>query len=195
MKPILLNLPEVIETERLTIRPMKTGDGASVFEAVEESRDHLKLWLPWVDSVKSPIDSEITAREFYTEFLLRKAFHFIILKENNFIGICGFNHVDWDIPSAAIGYWCRTSAQSNGYMQEAVAGITHYGFGAMGLKRISILCDGRNVKSINLAERLGFNLETEAKGLIPNLQGSEMTIGRRYVRFNSSGLEGWEAKW
>lgn len=195
-KPILMDLPFPIYTKRLMIRPMMPGDGEKIFEAVEESRDAIAPWLPWVDNVKKWEDSEITARKFYADFIQRNSFNFVIFQEDKFIGGCGFNGVNWSIPSAAVGYWCRLTAQRQGFIREAIAAQIQYGFKVMGLKRISLLCNDENERSINIAENLGFELEARAKGLIENLRGEEdLAVGRRYSRFDSHGLEQWDARW
>lgn len=54
--PILRDLPDVL------IRPPRPGDGAAVWEAVEESREQIGVWLPWVKKTLSPDDSEATVR-------------------------------------------------------------------------------------------------------------------------------------
>ncbi len=41
--PILLDLPDEICGERVLVRPYRFGDGRALFEAVEESRDHILL--------------------------------------------------------------------------------------------------------------------------------------------------------
>lgn len=186
--PILLDLPMPIQTQRLTIRPIMPGDGRAVFESIEESRDFLSLWLPWVKHVTVWQDSEKTAREFYADFIRRQAFHLAIFEKDRFIGMGGFHSVNWDIPSGAIGYWCRRSSLGHGYIREAIGAITRYGFEVMGLKRITILCNGENTRSIRVAESLGFELETQAKGIIENCQGDDLVMGRRYVRFDAKGL-------
>lgn len=184
-KPILLDLPMPIQTARLLLRPLMPGDGKQVFEAVEESREQFKLWLPWTNEAHTWEDCECTAREFYAGFIVRKSVHLVILKDSELMGMCGFNHIDWNIPSATIGYWCRKSAQGNGYMREAVEALTNYGFNTLQFKKLSILCDDRNLPSIRVAERAGYTLEVRAKGLLPDLQnGNNLAYGRRYVKFN-----------
>ncbi|MEO8812475.1 MAG: hypothetical protein ABI376_06150 [Caulobacteraceae bacterium] len=44
MEPLLLDLPDWIETGRLVIRPPRAGDGQSLFEAVAESLTELRKW-------------------------------------------------------------------------------------------------------------------------------------------------------
>ncbi|CDN43365.1 GNAT family N-acetyltransferase [Paenibacillus sp. P22] len=44
---ILLSIPESFESERLLIRAPLRDDGAAVNEAVKESSEELRPWMPW----------------------------------------------------------------------------------------------------------------------------------------------------
>jgi RimJ/RimL family protein N-acetyltransferase len=194
--PLLLDLPMPITTARLSIRPMMPGDGKQVFEAIDESREMLSKWHEWVAGVKTWEDSECTAREFYANFILRKSMSCVIFRGEKLIGVCGYNdEPNWATPAAAIGYWCRVSEQSKGYMREATAALTLYAFQQIGFKRLAIACEDENVKSAAIPEALGFTLETKAKGLIPKPGSAELSLCRRYVRFDAQGLEEWDVKW
>lgn len=183
-EPILLDLPMPILTERLALRPLQQGDGKAMFDATEASRHHLSEWLSWPKHVKSWEDSEKYARESYCDFIKRKSLALGIFKGDEFIGSCGFNYFLWHIPSAEIGYWCKVSAQGHGYMQEAVRALVDYGFETMGIKRMVITCLDDNEKSAKLAEKIGFNLEVRALGLMANHRGEGLAMARRYVKFS-----------
>ena len=60
--PILLDLPGELLGERVLIRPPRPGDGAAVWEAVEESREQIAPWLPWMAKTLGPDDCEAAAR-------------------------------------------------------------------------------------------------------------------------------------
>lgn len=193
--PILLDLPMPITTKSLVIRPMMPGDGKIMFEAVEESREHFRLWMSWVDSTTKWEDCEETMRRFYADFILRKGIHLLMLSQGRLVGTCSFNALRWHMYNADIGYSCRTSEQGKGYVTEAVAALTHYAFKVMGIKRLTILCDEENFKSCAVPERLGYALEVKGRGLINTPHRDDLSVGCRYVRFDDKGLEAWEAKW
>ena len=46
MDALLLDLPESYESERLTIRAPRPGDGTEMNAAIRETFDDLKRWLP-----------------------------------------------------------------------------------------------------------------------------------------------------
>ncbi|AIF81558.1 acetyltransferase [endosymbiont of Acanthamoeba sp. UWC8] len=194
-EPLLINTPFPIKTERLILRPMMPGDGKILFNLVEESRDALGEWLPWVSSVKTEVDSEKNACEFYAQFILKKAFRFLIFHNDLLVGGCSLHKIDWNIPSAGIGYYCHKLHQNNGYIFEAVTALIFYGFHQLGLRRITIICDDENIKSARVAEKLGFMLESKAKGLISKPGNNELRVSRCYVRFDIKGLEKHKVAW
>ncbi|KIE05998.1 hypothetical protein NF27_CG01780 [Candidatus Jidaibacter acanthamoeba] len=57
-EPFLINTPFPIKTERLILRPVMPGDSSIIFNLIEQSRNNLGEWLPWVSSVKAEVDSE-----------------------------------------------------------------------------------------------------------------------------------------
>jgi hypothetical protein len=60
--PILLDVPESFETERLLIRSPLPGDGPELHAAVTESLERLVPWMPWPKEHKTVEDSEESAR-------------------------------------------------------------------------------------------------------------------------------------
>lgn len=178
-----------ILTKRLMLRPLQKGDGKVIFNAVQESRTCLERWVTWSQGVKSWEDSEQFAQTSYEDFIQQKSLNLGIFKKEEFIGVCGFNYFLWDVPSAEIGYWCKASAQGNGYMKEAVGALANYGFENLKLKRIVISCLEDNRASAAIAERLDFDLETRALGLLPNPQGDELAMGLRYVKIKEVNVE------
>jgi RimJ/RimL family protein N-acetyltransferase len=71
----------------------------------------------------------------------------------------GLHVRDWSIPMFEIGYWRRKRFEGQGYITEAVKGITRFGFEVMKAERIIIRCDEQNVRSAAVARRAGFTLE------------------------------------
>ena len=50
---LLLAIPNELEGQRVRLRPYRSDDAAAYWEAVEEARAHLALWLPWVHRFES----------------------------------------------------------------------------------------------------------------------------------------------
>lgn len=158
---LLRDIPESFETERLIIRSPLPGDGVELFAAVEESREELARWMPWVDEHTSVEASEESVRRGRAEYLDRTDFrmHLFLKESGSFIGCSGLHRVDRQVPKAEIGYWLRTPETGRGYMTEAVRGITDFASRAFGAVRVEIRCAPENTKSANVAKRCGFALE------------------------------------
>ncbi|MDO9086363.1 MAG: GNAT family N-acetyltransferase [Anaerolineaceae bacterium] len=161
MQPILLDIPEQFESEKLLIRVPRPGDGAILQEAYLESYPRLKPWFPWAQNESSVEEREIFVREQYARFIKKEDMMlFLILKnENKLIGCSGLHSQKWDVPSFEIGYWVRTGYEGKGYILEAVNAITKFGFEILKANRIFIRCDIENIRSQSVAKRAGYMYE------------------------------------
>jgi ribosomal-protein-serine acetyltransferase len=66
--PILRDIPEQFESERLVIRCPRPGDGPAIHEAVAESLDELLPWMAWAHSEQTVETAETYAREAHAAF-------------------------------------------------------------------------------------------------------------------------------
>jgi len=161
MKPILIDIPESFESERLLIRVTKPDDGAILQEAYLESYPRLKPWFPWAQSESSVDEREEFMRQQYARFIKREDMMLMIFlkNENKLIGCSGLHVQNWDVPSFEIGYWVRTGYEGKGYIIEAVNRITEFGFDTLHANRIFIRCDIANLRSQSVAKRAGYIYE------------------------------------
>lgn len=156
--PILIALPDELLGPRVRVRPYQPDDAAALFEAVEESREHLRPWMPWVGEHRTIDDS----REFITrsagEWLLRTTLNMGVWENasGRYLGGTGLHRIHWEIPSFEIGYWLRASAQGHGYITESTRLLTDLAFGRLGANRVEIRCDAENMRSAAVPERLGY---------------------------------------
>jgi RimJ/RimL family protein N-acetyltransferase len=161
MELILKDFPHTFDTERLTIRCPMPGDGPALNEAVLESIEELQPWLPWAKEAPTIEESEKNVRQGYARFITREDLWLLLfLKGTDIcIGGSGLHRINWNVPKFEIGYWLRTSYVGQGYMTEAVRGITDFAFDVLGAQRVEIRCDIRNERSAAVAKRLNFPLE------------------------------------
>ncbi|MBA2345697.1 MAG: GNAT family N-acetyltransferase [Rubrobacter sp.] len=164
-RPILRDFPDRFETERLLIRCPLPGDGPELFAAVKESHEELRPWMPWVEAHETVEDSEESARRGWVKFLERSdlRMHLFLKGTDTLVGSSGLHRIDWSVPRVEIGYWCRTSFTGQGYITEAVRGITAFAFDSLGAGRVEIRCDSLNHSSVRVAERAGFRVEGELR--------------------------------
>lgn len=158
-KPI--EVPREIRTERLVLRPQRKGDAATIFAAIAESRHHLSQWLAWVPEVQSAHDMIPSCETAEFDWARGADFRVAIIDASNgrYLGHCGLHYPNWDVRSFEIGYWLRESAIGQGFMTEAVGGLTAYAFETLKARRVEIHCDPNNFRSSRVAERNGYTLE------------------------------------
>ena len=163
---IMLTIPESFESKRLLIRAPKYGDGIASYEAVQESMEELRPWMPFANDKLTAENSEINIRQAHLKFLERSDLRLLLFSKENeqFVGSSGLHRIDWDVRKFEIGYWLRSSYAGQGYMTEAVEAVTNYAIHELAANRIEIRCDARNVKSARVAERCGFILEGILRG-------------------------------
>ncbi|RMG99954.1 MAG: N-acetyltransferase [Chloroflexi bacterium] len=161
MQPILREVPFSFETERLLIRGPLPGDGAVVRTAVLESLNELRAWMPWAVNIPDETGYEAIIREKYLDYLARRDLMMLLWLKgtDTLIGGSGLHKIDWRVPKFEIGYWVRTAYTGNGYITEAVKGITKLAFDVLGAKRVEIRCDSLNERSAAVARRAGYPLE------------------------------------
>ncbi|WP_181014093.1 GNAT family N-acetyltransferase [Paenibacillus xylanivorans] len=161
INPLMLSFPESFNTQRLTIRAPQWGDGAAVNEAIRESAEQLRLWLPFAENIPSLEESEANARKARLQFLERTdmMLHLRDRFTDEFVGSSGLHRIDWNARCFEIGYWIRTSRAGEGLMTEAVRGIEQFAITDLEANRLEIRCDARNVRSAKVAERAGYTLE------------------------------------
>jgi RimJ/RimL family protein N-acetyltransferase len=176
----MLDVPDVMETQRLLMRCPRFGDGARVNAAVVESVAEVGRWMPWAVPTPEPEATEKWCREAAAKFMAREQFHFsLYLKgSDTFIGNCGLHRIAWDVPLVEIGYWLRTSHCGNGYMTEGVAQLERFAFEQLGANRIEIRVDQKNDRSARVAGRLGFQLDgvlrCDARGAAKELRDTRI---------------------
>lgn len=161
MKPILHDFPDQIETPRLLMRSPLPGDGEPLRQAVLESQEELKRWMPWAMEIPSGEDYEVRVREGRLKFLAREdLWLMLVLKDSGqIIGGSGLHRINWEVPKFEIGYWLHTAYTAQGLATEAVAAITEFAFTTLQAQRVEIRCDALNVRSAAIPRRLGFTHE------------------------------------
>jgi RimJ/RimL family protein N-acetyltransferase len=165
VNPLLLDFPDCFDTERLHLRAPRPGDGVVVNAAVRESLDELRLWMPWAHVEQDLAESESVMRRMAAAFIKREDLMLLLFRKSDglFLGGSGLHRIDWSVPRFEIGYWLRTSMTGQGYMTEAVNGITAFAFDTLKAERVEIRCDANNRRSAAVAERAGYALEARLR--------------------------------
>ena len=182
--PILLDFPDEFESARLTIRSPRPGDGPALRDALADSLEELRIWLPWADGpLPTEEECEKSVREAHVQFLSRQdlRLHLYLRGTNIQVGGSGLHRIDWNVPKFEIGYWLRTPHVGRGLMTEAVAAITQFAFNELGRGglRSNVIPEMFAVLRYRLALVIRLKARSEMRFSIP-LQ--ESCVTRRYSR-------------
>ncbi len=161
VRPTLIELPPELRGERIVLRPWRPEDAEHLFSAIDESREHLRPWMPWVGDHASVDDTRDYCARSAANWLLRSELPLGVfdLTTGKILGATGFHEPNWSIPSFEIGYWLHAKAIGQGYMTEAVRLLADFAFSTLQARRLEIYCDTDNEPSRKVAERAGFVLE------------------------------------
>ena len=169
----LIPLFTELKGERVAIRLYREEDAQALFEAVAESRDHIRPWLPFADAHQTIEESRDWIIQQQANFLLRESMSYGLwdTTSGRFVGGSGLHPRNWDIGYFEIGYWLRASATGRGYITETVKLCTNYLFTHLHANRVEIRCDAKNERSAAVPRRLGFVQEGLKRNDMQNTAG------------------------
>ena len=161
MDNILRDVPASFDTQRLTLRQPRPGDGTAYHAGMLASLNELRPWLPWVTPTQTEEQIEATIRRQHARFIERSELWYLAFLKgaSTFIGGTALHILDWNVPSFEIGYWACTACTGQGYVTEAVIGLRDMAFQTLGAHRLQIVCNVENQRSAAVARRAGFELE------------------------------------
>ncbi|OCH75768.1 GNAT family N-acetyltransferase [Vibrio breoganii] len=151
-----------METTRLRLTPPSLEDQPAMLVAIKESQQELKKFLPWVPfalSQPASIENTQQAIENFAGFKDELRYSLIEKTSGRLIGAIGLIIRDKEVPFFEIGYWLRSDSVGKGFITEAVTRLEEYAFDELKANRIEIRAAQSNVKSRNVAQRCGYELE------------------------------------
>lgn len=155
--------PERYEARGFVLRCYDVGDGALLSEAVDESYEHLRPWMPWAMPTQPVELSNKLVRQFRARYLLAEDFVIGIFApdEKRLLGGAGFHLREGPLSSASaeMGMFIRQSEAGRGLGTRVVQALVHWGFTEWPWLRLSWCCDQQNIASVRVAEKAGLQLE------------------------------------
>ena len=149
-----------LRTERLVLRQIEAQDAKAIYKYRSDSvTNKYQGWIPEtiedVDSFLKKISSEIDIADTWFQFVI------INIENSEIIGDLGIHFLDAE--QAEIGCTLDKKQHGKGYATEALKSAIDYLFNKLNKHRIIGSVDPRNLKSIELVERLGFRKEAHFK--------------------------------
>jgi predicted acetyltransferase len=146
----------VFVRDNLFMRSRNKNDASKVYEVIDNNRNYLRKWLPWVDGTDSIAVIENVITEWEKNFNEKGEIVLGIYERGEYIGNIGLHDIKKHNRSGMIGYWITEKQQGRGIITDCVRAIANLGFHMLDLNRIYLYCTTENEKSKAIPERLGF---------------------------------------
>jgi ribosomal-protein-alanine N-acetyltransferase len=162
--------PPVISGEGLFLRSPSPVDYPSWAQLRGESRAFLTPWEPtWPADDLTRTAFRRRLRRYQAEIREDRAYPFFIFRQADFLllgGITLSNVTRGMTQTATLGYWMGERFAGRGYMTRAVRALVPFAFGSLHLHRLEAACLPHNAASMRLLEKVGFQREGVARGLV-----------------------------
>ena len=170
--------PYRVLTPRLVLRCWDPRDAPMLADAVGESLDELRPWMPWAAEEPQTLEQRIALlRQFRGRFDLGEDFVYGIFArdESEVVGGTGL-HRRVGEDAFEIGYWIRSSRAGNGLATEATAALTRVAFDVCGVDRVEIRVEPANERSRAIPRRLGYAEEATLRRRLAFPQPRDLVV-------------------
>lgn len=152
----------VIESPRLTLRPIEKNDVGDILE-VYSCNDLMRYYH------RPPFTTIDEAKE-HTENLMRaqkeqSMIHWglELRSTGRLVGVCGFHSFSEESKKARIDFDATSKLKGYGLVREALLVILHFMFTSTDINRIEIFVESANTSAATLLSKLGFTKEGEMR--------------------------------
>jgi ribosomal-protein-alanine N-acetyltransferase len=152
----------ILQTERLTLRPMQIGDADDVFRIMSD----VEVMAHWdTAEIQDPdvVAGMIAAQ--VAEIAAGRAFYWAMTHDGFTLGVCDLSDIDRRHRRAEIGFILGRDAWGRGFGLEAMRAVVTYA-ASLGLKRLSARTHVGNERSEAILDKLGFEPEGYLRGHI-----------------------------
>jgi len=153
------NVDIILETERLILRDIREED----FPAIHQygSDPEVVKFMLFGPNTEADTKAFIGRTLAQQKAQPRTHYNFALInkKDNRLIGACEVGIDDMKNKEGMVGYILNRKYWNQGYMTEAASKVVSFGFGQLGLHRITAMCDPGNIGSFRVMEKLGMKRE------------------------------------
>jgi len=144
--------------DKIRLEQVKLSMAQIIFDTIDNDREYLKEWLPFVEFTKQVSDTKAFISGVSTKGNKKDIIYSIWYKEE-FAGLIGFKDTDWANRKTEIGYWLALKMQGKGTASLCVQKLVKYAFNNLKLNRIQLKVAEGNSKSEAIPIRQGFRYE------------------------------------
>ena len=126
-----------------------------LYTLVDKNREHLRVWLPWVDNTRSVADIESFIERSIVNFARGDELVYGIEYRGKLAGVISFYSISEPLKKATLGYWLSSDLQGNGIITRCCKQLIRYAFTEMKMEKVEIRVATENASSRKVCERLG----------------------------------------
>ncbi len=156
--PHLSNLPLVIETARLVLRPFTVDDVEDIWPTVSDPE--FPRFMSW-DAHKTKEETREWLDGASRVVASNEEVKWAIQHAGRVIGSISLHEIVWQMRAfrldrGELGFWLATAHQKQGLMTEAVQAVVRFGFETIGLHKVMVTCMAENAASRRVIEKAAF---------------------------------------
>ncbi len=152
--------PLELASERLILRQHDPSLADIMFRCVDEERERLRVFLPWVDGTRTAEDTRAyiqKTRDGHADGT-QVGYGLFDPRTGEYMGNAGMHAIQWEHRCIELGYWILGRFEGKGHMSEAVRLLERACFD-LGFHRVEIRCSSANARSAAIPRRLGYTLD------------------------------------
>lgn len=152
----LLWPPEIEIDQSLSIAILSVEQAEEVFVLIDENREYLARWLPWIDETRCFDDTRNHILQAPVQFQQGTDVNYVIKFNHTIVGRVGFHYFEPFSSAGRLGYWLSEKSQGRGIMSRVCNYLTEEALCRQGIRRVEIRCAVENSQSRRIPERLGY---------------------------------------
>jgi RimJ/RimL family protein N-acetyltransferase len=151
MNKMLFEFPTQFESERLSLRSYRPGDGKWYYAMSLKNREHLTQYE--AENVAANIASEeaaeVLVRELAAKWVAHNCFFIGVFdkRTGEFVAQIYVGPVDWRLPEFQIGYFADVDHEGQGFVTEGVMVTLTILFHKLNAHRVRLGCGETNTRS------------------------------------------------
>jgi len=152
-------MDQLIIDDHLNLEKIKLAHTEIIFNCIDENREFLYTWLPFVEHTRQVHDTELFIRSIIDKPYGERDDVYEIWYKGEFAGLIGFKDTDYIDHKVEIGYWLAKKMTGKGIALKSTKKVINIAFRNMNMNRIQIRCGIGNTRSAAIPRKLGFKLE------------------------------------
>lgn len=143
----------------LVMRLFELRHTAELYDCFVANRTRLEAELPWLSQPFTTDDVSAYIRAGLERFAANNGFRAGLWFSQRLAGCLSLHTIEWADGKASLGYWLAAPFERRGLVTKAGRVVINYAFFELGLERLEILSASDNIRSRQVAVRLGFQQE------------------------------------